>query len=227
MRLDTIESLPIAAAVAPRGTVLFADLRGYTAMAEKLAPQYLATLLDEFFRALTQVAELHGGRVFHTAGDSLMAGFGLADRNNDGTDAALAAGRAMLTCFVALSHRWRQEAQVETGLGVGLHLGEVALASFGPPGRRIETLVGDTANVAARLCSRARAGEVLFSCTVAAALQARSLDNAVTGSGGSAFLQLPRFEMRGRRERLDIWCIPAGRREPLPGFELPGADRWQ
>jgi adenylate cyclase len=188
---------------------------------------YLATLLDEFFNSLTQVAELHGGRVFHTAGDSLMAGFGLTDRSNDGTEAALEAGCAMLSSFLGLSDRWRQEAQVETGLGVGLHLGEVALASFGPPGRRIETLVGDTANVAARLCSRARSGEVLFSCTVAAALQARSLTRAFTTGGGSAFLQLPRYEMRGRREPLDIWCIPASRRESLPGFELPGTESWQ
>jgi class 3 adenylate cyclase len=227
MRLEVVESQPITAAVAPRGTVLFADLRGYTGMAEKLPPLYLATLLDEFFSVLTQVAEIHGGRVFHTAGDSLMAGFGLGAGANDGTEAALAAGRAMLTRFTALSERWRREARVETGLGVGLHLGEVALASFGPPERRVQTLVGDTANVAARLCSRARAGEVLFSCSVAAALQTRSLNNAVTGNGGSAFLQLPRYEMRGRRKPLDIWCIPAAQREPLPGFELPGADRWQ
>jgi adenylate cyclase len=201
--------------------VLFADLRGYTGMAEKLAPPYLATLLDEFFCALTEIAERHAGRVFHTAGDSLMAGFGLSSRTSDGTEQALAAGRDMLARFAILSARWRQDAHVESGLGVGLHLGEVALASFGPPDRRVETLVGDTANVAARLCSRARAGEVLFSCTVAAALNAHSL------SAGRAFLQLPRYEVRGRRKPLDIWCIPAGQREPLPGFELAGVDRWQ
>jgi class 3 adenylate cyclase len=61
---------------------------------------------------------------------------------------------------------------------------------------------------------------VLFSGTVADSLRDRSL---VDG----AFLQLPRFEMRGRREPLDIWCVPASRREPLPGFELVAAERWQ
>lgn len=214
MRLDAVHAEPIAAAAGPRGTVLFADLRGYTGMAEKLAPPLLATLLGEFFSVLTEIAELHGGRVFHTAGDSLMAGFGLSSRNNDGTEQALAAGREMLSRFASLADSWRRDARVEAGLGIGLHFGEVALAAFGPPGRRVETLVGDTANVAARLCSRARAGEVLFSCTVAAALNARSL------SAGSAFLQLPRYEMRGRIEPLDIWCIPARQREPTPGFKL-------
>ncbi|MGA8708608.1 MAG: adenylate/guanylate cyclase domain-containing protein [Steroidobacteraceae bacterium] len=220
MRLDAVGSQPITSNTVPRGTVLFADLRGFTAMSEKLKPFHLAALLDEYFNILTQVTENHSGRVYHTAGDSIMAGFGLSERVHDGSEQALAAGRSMLRRFAVLTDRWRHESQVDTGLGVGLHLGEVALATFGPPNRRIQTLVGDTANVAARLCSRARAGEVLFSGTVADSLRDRSLCDG-------AFLQLPRFEMRGRREPLDIWCIPASRRDPLPGFELVAAERYQ
>jgi adenylate cyclase len=231
MRLDAMKSQPVALPGSSRGTVLFADLRGYMSMAERLEPQYLATLLDEFFSALTVSVELHGGQVYHTAGDALMAGFGLAESQADGAHAALAAGRDMLTRFAVLAERWRHEAQIQAGLGVGLHLGEVALASFGPPTRRIPTLVGDTPNVAARLCSRARAGEVLFSCAVATALHAGTpaVPAGAPGFAMSAFLQLPRFELRGRREPLDIWCIPASRRPPLDpmGFELRGAEHWQ
>jgi adenylate cyclase len=218
MRWDRI-ALPVTAPATPRATVLFADLRGYTAMAEQLAPAYLARLLDEFFSALTSVVELHGGQVFHTAGDSLMAGFGVSDPVQDGTQEAVAAGRSMLARFESLGERWQRDSHVEAGVGIGLHLGEVALAAFGPPARRIFTLVGDTANVAARLCGRARAGEVLFSCTVAAALAARSPDSALAESSSEpiAFLQLPRYELRGRRAPLDIWCIPASKRIELPG----------
>jgi class 3 adenylate cyclase len=75
---------------------------------------------------------------------------------------------------------------------------------LGPPRHRATTLVGDTVNVAARLCSRARAGEVLFSCTVAAAL-----DGKTAAEGSPPFLQLPQFELRGRRRPIDIWCVPA------------------
>jgi adenylate cyclase len=230
MRLDPMKSQPATLPPLPRGTVLFADLRGYMSMAEHLEPPYLATLLDEFFGALTVSVELHGGEVYHTAGDALMAGFGLAEPRADGAHAALAAGRDMLTRFADLAERWRHDAQIQAGLGVGLHLGEVALATFGPPTRRVATLVGDTPNVAARLCSRARAGEVLFSCAVAAALHAGSLTEPATAPGFAmpAFLQLPRYELRGRREPLDIWCVPAERRplEPV-GFELHGAEHWQ
>jgi len=84
--------------------------------------------------------------------------------------AALAAGHAMLQSFAPVAARWRGELAVVTGIGIGLHLGEAALGFLGPPGKQAITMIGDTANVAARLCSRARAGEVLFSCAVAAAL---------------------------------------------------------
>jgi class 3 adenylate cyclase len=217
MRADRINALPVRVAATPRATVLFADLRGYTAMAEQLAPAHLAKLLEEFFGVLTSVVEMHGGQVFHTAGDSLMAGFGVSDTRQDGTQEALAAGCAMLARFESLAERWRRELHVEAGVGIGVHLGEVALASFGPPGRRVLTLVGDTANVAARLCGRARAGEVLFSCTVAAAMDARSPKTSMTELKPEpiAFLQLPRYELRGRRAPLDIWCIPASKRIEL------------
>ncbi len=196
-----------------RGTVLFADLRGYTGLAERLAPARIVPLLDEFFGVLAGATARYEGRVFHMAGDGMMAGFGVHDGAHSGARQALAAGRTMLQEFAAVADRWRSELSIEAGIGVGLHLGEVALGLLGPPGRRRTTLVGDTVNVAARLCSRARAGEVLLSCTVAAALEA-------DGAAGEPdpqqppclqlpFLQLPQFELRGRSAPLDIWCIPA------------------
>ena len=190
-------------------TVLFADLRGYTGLAERLPPARVVPLLDEFFGVLTSATELHGGRVFHVAGDGMMAGFGLGDRNAAGAQDALAAGYAMLQQFAPVATRWRRELSIETGIGVGLHLGEVALGFLGPPRQKSTTLVGDTVNVAARLCSRARAGEVLFSCTVAAALDAGTTAAPGAPGGRVPFLQLPQFGLRGRSELVDIWCVPA------------------
>jgi hypothetical protein len=133
MRLDSIGSQPSTLERTPRGTVLFADLRGYVGMAERLAPSYLATLLDEYFGVLTVAVEMHGGEVYHTAGDALMAGFGLSKVKSDGALAALRAGCEMLSSFATLAERWRRQSHIEAGMGVGLHLGELALATFGPP----------------------------------------------------------------------------------------------
>jgi adenylate cyclase len=197
-----------------RVTVLFADLRGYTGLAERLPPARVMPLLDEFLGVLGRATTEHGGQIFHMAGDGMMAGFGLGDPAGDGAREALAAGNAMLLEFGAVATRWRREMSIETGIGVGLHLGEVALGSLGPPGRRRTTLVGDTVNVASRLCGRARAGEVLLSCTVAAALDAERVHKG-SEAVPATILRLPQFELRGRSEPLDIWCIPAPERVAL------------
>ena len=190
-------------------TVLFADLRGYTGMVERLPAARVVPLLDEFFRALGAAAKKFGGEVYHMAGDGIMAGFGVNAANSNGAAEALAAGHAMLKSFAPLADRWRRELAIDAGIGIGLHLGEVAFGVLGPPKRKTTTLVGDTVNVAARLCSRARAGEVLFSCTVAAALR---ISADAKGETSTSFLQLPQFELRGRRGPIDIWCVPAPER---------------
>jgi class 3 adenylate cyclase len=195
-------------------TVLFADLRGYTGMAERLPAVSVVPLLDEFFRVLATATDTFGGQVYHMAGDGIMAGFGVNAENDGGAGNALAAGHAMLKGFAPIAQRWRSDLSIDAGIGVGLHSGEVAFGVLGPARRKAATLVGDTVNVASRLCSRARAGEVLFSCTVAAALEN---DSAGTRAhiGGAAFLQLPQFELRGRRGPIDIWCVPAPERLAL------------
>jgi adenylate cyclase len=198
-----------------RVTVLFADLRGYTGLAERLAPAEIVPLLDEFFAVLAAATGLHGGQVFHVAGDGMMAGFGVGDSAETGARAALAAGHSMLHDFSSLAERWRQDHAIDTGIGIGLHTGVAAIGLMGPPGRRHTTLVGDTVNVAARLCGRARAGEVLLSCTVAAALDAITIGGDAN-TRPIAFLHLPQFELRGRSAPLDIWCVPASERVALP-----------
>jgi adenylate cyclase len=190
-------------------TVLFADMRGYTGLAERLRPVRVVSLLDEFFTVLARVTMAYGGEVFHMAGDSMMAGFGVRDPTRSGDCAALAAGCAMLRSFAPVAARWRHEFAIITGVGIGVHSGEVAMGFLGPPGRQVITMIGDTANVAARLCDRARAGEVLFSGAIAAAL---STDDDGSDKGARPFLQLPQFELRGRSQLLDIWCVPAPER---------------
>jgi class 3 adenylate cyclase len=199
----------VVAAEMTHAAVLFADMRGYTALAERLPPVRVVSLLDEFFTVLARATVTFGGEVFHMAGDGMMAGFGVRDPKRSGARSALAAGHAMLESFAPVAARWRDEFAVVTGIGIGLHSGEVALGFLGPPGKQAITMIGDTANVAARLCSRARAGEVLFSCAVAAAL---GTDDEGLGMGAKAFLQLPQFELRGRSELLDIWCVPTPER---------------
>lgn len=192
--------------------MLFVDLRGYTRLAEQLMAERVVPLLDEFFGVVLAATEHHGGEVFHMAGDGMMAGFGVRGAAAAGATDALAAGRAMLQGFAPIAKRWYHELGVDTGIGVGVHFGDVAVGMLGPPGRQAPTLVGDTVNVASRLCARARAGEVLFSSTVASALDSEGEHVSVDEI---PYLHLPQVALRGRAQPMDVWCVPAPARMAL------------
>jgi class 3 adenylate cyclase len=183
-----------------RGTVLFVDLRGYTTLAEGLSPDAVAGLLEEFFGTLTPSVERSGGTVFHLAGDSLMAGFGLDDGGVAPVRAAIDASRAMIAAFQPVSMRWERRLGIPTGIGIGVHVGDLAFVALGPASLRRVTLVGDTVNIAARLCQRARAGEVLFSAGVAESLDPTCVRDMIP---------LPALSLRGRASPVLIYCVPA------------------
>ena len=119
--------VPGEAVETTQATVLFADMRGYTAIAERLPPARVVPLLDEFFRVLGCATEAHGGEVFHMAGDGMMAGFGVREPGRHRAREALSAGHAMLVGFGSVAARWQSEMSIVAGIGVGLHMGEVAL----------------------------------------------------------------------------------------------------
>jgi adenylate cyclase len=184
---------------ASRGTVLFVDLRGYTTLAENLDPVEVAKLVEEFYAISGRVVEAHGGEVHNLAGDMLMAVFGLGRDSVDASRAAVASGRRMIEAFQPCARRWERDFGIATGIGVGVHEGRIVDTVLGPATLRRRTLVGDTVNVAARLCHRARAGEVLFSAEVAA-----RLDDVAA----SDVIPLPNFSLRGRAAPVRIHCIP-------------------
>jgi class 3 adenylate cyclase len=187
------------------GTVLFADMRGFTAVAERLAPSDVVPLLNEYFSMLSTVTREHGGTVFHMAGDGLMAGFGLPLPADDASGRAVSAARGMITGFDRLSAEWKARLGIETGIGIGINAGDVIVGDVGAPERPSYTLIGDTVNVAARLVQRARAGEALFSLSVR-----QSLDPLPTG-----VVELPPLVLRGRTRPVEIYCMESPTRLDL------------
>jgi adenylate cyclase len=187
-----------------RCAILFVDLRGYTTLCEDLAPSEAVHLLDEFYGVISQSVAGFGGEVHNLSGDAVMAVFGLSTPTPGGDGrAAVESGRRMIEAFQPMGMRWETVHGVATGIGVGVHLGVVAESELGPPHLRRVTLVGDTVNVAARLCHRARAGEVLFSSEVATQL----------GDGDRQdIIALPNFSLRGRAAPVRIYCVPAPER---------------
>ena len=187
-----------------QAAIMFADMRGFTSLAEKLKPGEVVDLLNEFFALLTDITFRYDGTVFSMAGDSLMVGFGVPVEQSDGALRAIQAAREMLDEFAQLADRWKERYAVETGLGVGINVGEVIAGNVGSATYMNYTIIGDAVNVASRLGQRARAGEMLFSDAVKA-----SLDQL--GYGLEA-LPLPSLILRGRTNPIDIFCVPKAER---------------
>jgi class 3 adenylate cyclase len=180
--------------------VLFADLRGFTSITEQLDPHRVVPLLNEYFSLLTEITFRHEGTVFHMAGDCLMLGFGVPLEQPDSPERAVRAAREMLTSFAALARSWKERYQVEAGLGIGINEGDVVAGNVGSSAYMNYTIIGDTVNVAARLCQRARAGEILFSSALKHSLDAHGMDVGAT--------PLPPLQLRGRSHPIDIFCVP-------------------
>ena len=190
--------------------VLFADLRGFTSISEQLDPHRVVPLLNEYFSLLTEITFRHEGTVFHMAGDCLMLGFGVPLAQPDCAERAVRAAREMLASFGALARSWKERYQIEAGLGIGINEGDVVAGNVGSSSYMSYTLIGDTVNIAARLCQRARAGEMLFSSALKRSLDAHGLDVGATA--------LPPLQLRGRSHPVDIFCVPLARRlQVTPG----------
>lgn len=189
------------------GMVMFADMRGFTPLAERREPAEVVTLLNEYFTLLTSIAISHGGTIFGPAGDCLIATFGIPVESPDAGLRAVNAAREMLARYSWLAEDWKQRLGIETGLGIGVSFGAVIAGRIGVPGYDSYTIIGDTVNVAARLSQRARAGEALIAKSIISALPG--------GIDDLGAIDLPPMALRGRAEPIEIACIPAPHRVDL------------
>jgi adenylate cyclase len=134
-----------------RVTILFADIRGSTSLAETRLPYDVVFLLNALFRVLADVVEKSGGYYSNFTGDGLMALFGLDQNLGPGARAAL---RCALTMFEELhrfNHRLAIELPTPLAVGIGIHTGEAIVGRMGPPKTPILSAVGDSVNTTARL----------------------------------------------------------------------------
>ncbi|TLZ02886.1 MAG: adenylate/guanylate cyclase domain-containing protein [Gammaproteobacteria bacterium] len=194
------DTLLATAELRAHAVVLFADLRGFTSISEQLDPRRVVPLLNEYFSLLTDITFRHEGTVFHMAGDCLMLGFGVPLEQPDSPERSVRAAQEMLRSFSGLARSWKERHDIDAGLGIGINEGDVVAGNVGSSSYMSYTIIGDTVNIAARLCQRARAGEILFSGSLKQSLDAHGMDVGAT--------PLPPLQLRGRSHPIDIFCVP-------------------
>ena len=142
--------------------VLFSDIRGFTALAESMRPDDMASLLTEYFTQMVECVFRHDGTLDKFMGDSIMAEWGAPIGTDSDADHAMAAAIEMMRDLEELNVGWRASGRPQLQIGIGLNYGEAFAGTIGSERRLEFTVIGDTVNTAHRLCAAAEAGEILI-----------------------------------------------------------------
>ncbi len=151
-------------------TVVFCDLRGFTAFAEAAEPEEVMSVLGEYHQLMGRLIIHFEGTIEHFAGDGLMVFFNDPLPCPDPADRAVRMAIAMRAQMDELSEAWSRGGH-QLGFGVGIAVGYATLGTIGFEGRFDYAAIGTVVNLAARLCDEARAGQILVSQRVHAAVE--------------------------------------------------------
>lgn len=144
-------------------TVLFADIRGFTAFSETESPEKIVALLNRYFSAMSEIIFENGGTLDKYIGDGLMAIFGAPKPSPKDADNAVKTAIAMQKRVIELNVEFKAEGFPEIAAGIGLHTGLATIGYIGSEQRSEYTAIGDTVNLASRLESSAAGGQILIS----------------------------------------------------------------
>ena len=182
-------------------TMLFSDIRGFTAMSESLSPGEVVAFLNEYLNAMVTAVFEHGGTPDKFIGDAIMATFGVPVTAGDpGEDA-----RAAVRCAVAMSCALEElnAARVARGhapieIGIGVHTGEVVAGNIGSPQRMEYTVIGDAVNLTSRIegLTKSVGRRILISDSTAAFLE-----------GTVELVEVATLPVRGRQESVRLFTV--------------------
>ena len=184
--------------------VLFADLVGFTTMAEGMTPEEVMALLRDFHGRMEEEVFSHGGCLEKFIGDALLATFGIPDPGRrDATD-TLACARGMLAALAAWNRERSTDGRAPLRMGLGLHYGQVVAGDIGSRRSMAFATVGDTTNVTSRLqaLTRELGTSLVVSGALVDAVEREAADvtllKGLTSHGAHV--------LRGRDTPIDLWA---------------------
>jgi adenylate cyclase len=177
-------------------TMLMSDLRGFTTLSERLPPQVVSEMMNEYFTAMVDVILAHCGLVQDFIGDAIMAVYGSPLDDPQHCWHAVRTAVGMHAALEALNRRWEAEGRAPLAMGIAIHTGEVFAGTLGAPRKKKYAVLGDTVNLTSRIegLNRDLGTGILVSGAVLAALK----DRVVVRDRGSV-------AVKGRREPVEIF----------------------
>lgn len=178
-------------------TVLFTDIRGFTAMSERLEPQSMVSMLNEYFEIMVDIIFQYEGTLDKFVGDEIMAVWGAPVHQTDHAERAVRAAIDMVKALERFNKFRVANGEDPIHVGTGINCGRLVAGYMGSTRTLSYTVIGDTVNTAARLCSHARAGEILVSDPVLDAIGRERL----------VFEERPDATMKGKSRPVPIYGV--------------------
>ena len=177
-------------------TVMFADIRGFTAMTENANAHDIVTLLNDYFEVMVEVLFRHDGTLDKYVGDEIMALFGVPVANPDAPALAVECAIEMQRALDEFNNTRRAENQSPIHIGIGVNTGTCIYGAIGSSKTLQYTVIGDPVNTASRLCSLAKGGEIIISEETYRCVQHRI--EAVA---------LPKVRVKGKHDELSVFRV--------------------
>lgn len=143
-------------------TIMFSDIRSFTALSEHMPPEEVVAMLNEYFAIMIDILFKHNGMLDKFVGDQIMAVFGHMSSEKEGARSAVRAALEMQKATATLMRERRKRGEPIFNIGIGINTGRAILASVGSLNRQDYTVIGDTVNTAARMESHARSQEIVI-----------------------------------------------------------------
>ena len=172
-------------------TVMFIDIRGFTPLSEQMEPEEIIKILNEYLDLCTKVLFKYQGTIDKFIGDGVMSIFGAPIAQDDHAERAVRTALEIINNYESLAQSIQQKYGAKVSLGIGIHSGFAVIGNIGSHDRLDYTAIGDTVNVAARLESNAKPGQILissntrmrigegFSCTKLEAMTVKGKKDAI------------------------------------------------
>lgn len=181
-------------------TVFNSDIRGFTGMSEGSKPEAIVEMLNEYFEQMTEIVFDHEGTLDKYMGDGLMAVWGAPVLHADDAIRSVECALDQMEALGRFNRKRMADNQPPLAVGIGIHTGPVVAGYIGSSKALSYTVIGDTANTSARLCGRAKAGQILVSEMTLRALRNRY-----------EYEELPATQLKGKTKPFPLFNIRSRR----------------
>ena len=177
-------------------TVLFSDIRGFTSMSEKMEPEKVVSTLNDYFSLMIDIVFKNNGTLDKIIGDELMIVFGAPTSSPDDTERAVQTAIEMQNKIKTFNKQRSINKEVPIKVGIGINKGLVVSGNIGSRDLMDYTVIGDTVNLGARLCSAAGPDEIITSSSVW--FETKNIFN---------YKKLKPIKVKGKKEEIQVYKI--------------------